>query len=233
MSVLVDRFVAGVDVKKYSSRSTRRQEDIQRELKSLLDKAARAAGLDPEAWQRQSTGDGELLVLPADTDLTRVVARFTPELNVLLKTYNADRVADAQIRVRLAMHIDALKASAYWYAGPALVEVSRLLDARPLRQALDSAEDAAVALIVSEPIYHKVVLSDLDGLRPEQFAEVAVDIPTKDFKRMAYVHVPGYDMRTFVTEQAHEGSVGEQTKARIVNYIENLNAPGGFIGNAF
>jgi hypothetical protein len=225
----------GIDVKKYSSRSTRRQDDIQRELRSLLALAAEASGLDAEAWQRQGTGDGELVVLPPDIDLVRVVARFTPELNTLLKTHNADRVADAQIRLRLAMHMDALKASAYWYAGPALVEVSRILDARPLRAALDEAKDAAVALIVSETVYRKVVLSDLGGLRPDQFAKVDVDIPAKDFSQTAYVHVPGYDMRTFDIGGESDGDPpdGKYGNARVVNHINTLNAPGGFIGNAF
>jgi hypothetical protein len=234
-SFLVDRFVIGIDVKKYSARSTRRQEDIQRELKALLGLAARAAGLDTDSWQRQGTGDGELVVLPPDVDLVRVVARFTPEINTLLKTHNADRVAEAQIRLRLAMHIDALKASDYWYAGPALVEVSRILDARPLRKALDEAEDSAVALIVSEVVYRKVVLSDLGGLRPEQFAKVDVDIPAKDFRQTAYVHVPGYDMRTFAVGQSAGANPPRKDAetARVVNHIDTLNAPGGYIGNAF
>ncbi|GHE40426.1 hypothetical protein GCM10017673_48510 [Streptosporangium violaceochromogenes] len=229
-SFLTDRFVIGVDVKSYSSRSTRRQEDIQRALKEAISEAALAAGLDPAPWQRQPTGDGELLVLPADVDLVRVVARFAPELERLLRAYNSDRVESAQIRVRLAMHVDSLKTSAYWFAGPALVEVSRLLDARSLRKALENP-DASVALIISEVLYRKTVLSDLGGLNPDQFTETTVDIPAKNFNQRAFLNVPGQFPKN-ISKADKPKELDSRPAPPIQNVIDRIDVKGNAqIGN--
>lgn len=200
-SPLIDRFVMGVDMQKYSRLNTRRQADSQREMARMLDESAAEMALDRGQWDCQPGGDGEVAVLPPDTDLVKVVGPFVSVLADKLRVYNEDRVPDIKIRLRLAMHIDALKRSTFRYAGPALVVVSRLLDSRPVRDALVWAEDADLALIVSQPVYQKVVLSGLSSIRADQFRAVRVDLPSKGFSTMAYLHVPGTDMNVFGLEQ--------------------------------
>jgi hypothetical protein len=70
-------------------------------------------------------------------------------------------------------------------------------DETGIRQALKQADAAPLVLIVSRDVYRKVVESGLCEIRPEHFREVRVSIPAKEFDEPAYVHVPGYDMRTF------------------------------------
>lgn len=188
---LVDRFVVGVDVEKYSVRNVRQQDETQQALDSILDTAAAAAGLDRQLWVTAPGGDGELAVLPADVDMVAVVSRFVSELDDRLGAFNEDRVPVMKIRLRVAMHIDTVKLSAFGYAGPGLVVLSRLLDAAPLRAALASALDANLALLVSEPVYRKVVQSGLGGLRPRRFAAITVDNKAKGFRETAYLHIPG------------------------------------------
>jgi hypothetical protein len=196
-SPLLDRFVVGVDVQKYGSRNVRRQSDTQRELDRLLRKSAAAADLNRELWDKAPGGDGELAVLPPDIDLAKVVGRFVSALNEKLCVYNEDRVQEMKIRLRVAMHIDTLMLSSLGYAGPALVVLSRLLDSRPVRDALIWATDAELALLVSEPVHRKVVESGLGGIQPKQFRAVQVELPAKDFSATAYLHVPGMDMSAF------------------------------------
>jgi hypothetical protein len=190
-SALVERFAIGFDIKGFGKLNTRQQGNIQTDLHTLLDRAAENVGIDREPWERQQTGDGEIAVLPPDADMVRIVRRFTFELNEQLLMYNDDRSADTVMRLRVAMHTDAIKRTAHGYAGQALIVLSRLLDSDALHDALESAPRAQLALLVSEPIYQKVGVSGLGGVRPEHFTPIRIHVPGKGFDQMAYLHVPG------------------------------------------
>lgn len=181
----------GFDVEGFSRLNTRRQSDVQSAMDRMFRISASAAQLDYEAIGVATTGDGALMVLPADVDMVALIVRFIPELEVQLRAYNDDRVPETRIRMRVAVHTDAIRTSTYGYAGPALVVLSRLLDSDPVRAGLKDHPAAQLALIVSEPVFRKACLSGLGGIRPEQYAEVTVDIPSKGFREPAYVHVPG------------------------------------------
>jgi hypothetical protein len=77
---LVYRLVVAVDIESYSKLNTLEQYEVQADLGDLLDKAATRAELDRETWDREIRGDGELSVLPADTDVAWVITRLTWEL---------------------------------------------------------------------------------------------------------------------------------------------------------
>jgi hypothetical protein len=188
---LVDRFVIGVDVKGFSSRDTEQQGEIQSELGEMLRTAFRRAGLDFGSCDVQYTGDGAIAVLPPGVDLVRPVDRVVPELDHLLTTYNSKRLPEAQVRLRVAMHLDAVRLRAGQYSGPALIVMSRLLDGPPARRALDDVPGARLALIISEPLFVKAVKSGLSRIRPDDFDRVDVTIPAKNFDEPAYVYVPG------------------------------------------
>lgn len=187
---LVERFVVGVDIQKYSGRDTRRQQEMQRDLDRMLDDAADSAGVSRTLWNCQSGGDGEFAVLPADIDLLAVVRRFVAELDMRLAEHNEDHTPPRQIRLRLAMHSDVVTPGKLGWAGPALVVLARLLDSKPVRAALNDAPDAHLVQIISEPVYQKVVVSELGGLRPWQFRRVLVTLPEKDFRQPAYLYTP-------------------------------------------
>jgi hypothetical protein len=66
------------DMERYSARSTVRQNTAQGVFLDALDSAGAAAGLDRGTWIRQSSGDGELAVLPADIDEPALLRRHPP-----------------------------------------------------------------------------------------------------------------------------------------------------------
>jgi hypothetical protein len=185
---LVERVVVGFDIQRFSSRVPRRQVLLQRELDRMLDDAADAAGVSRKRWERRAEGDGEVAVLPADVDLLAVVRRFPSELDLQLTDHNEDHIEETRIRLRVAMHIDAITPGALGYAGPALVVLKRLLDSAPVRTALVEKPEANLALIISESFYQKSVLPELGGMRPRQFRKVQVDLPAKNFCQTAYVY---------------------------------------------
>lgn len=185
---LFQRFVVGVDVQGFSERPTRLQRGIQTALVRILDEAAESAGISRTLWERREEGDGETAVLPDGVDLLAVVRTFVSELDWRLTDHNEDHQPAMRLRLRVAMHVGAIAEGSLGYAGPALIDLQRLLDSDPVRGAL--APGVNLAQIISEPLYQEVVLSELRGIRPAQFKKVLVDIPKKRFRRTAYVYVP-------------------------------------------
>lgn len=218
---LADRFVIGSDIEKYSARSVRRQVELQRALHETLDAAAEEAGLDRGAWRREPGGDGELAVLPADVDLLAVVAEFVRVLDRLLTDHNEDHGPDLRMRLRVAMNIGTVTDGALGGGGEAFIGLSRLLDSGPVRAALASRPEANLALILSDEVYKKVVLSELGGLRAKQFRGVTVDLPAKGFHQPAYIHVPGFDARRIASAdtEAESGSAHPDGGAKVVNTV--------------
>src|SRR4051794_1006988 len=65
---LVYRLILAIDVERYSRLDAQLQLDTQTKLRGVLDACVIGMGLDPDDWHRQVSGDGELMVLPADTN---------------------------------------------------------------------------------------------------------------------------------------------------------------------
>jgi hypothetical protein len=185
-----------VDMAHFSAQGNLGQYEAQATLLHVMSQAAEDLGLDRDKWLTQTTGDGELAVLPADTPEPIVVGRLGQRLADILHTHNQSRVADYQIRLRVALHTGLVHLdSAAGFAGEAVVMVSRLCDSRPVRRALDAFPDAAVSMIVSDQLWD-VVGQEYEGIRTKRFAKVRVSIPTKRFETSAWVHVPGEDVTT-------------------------------------
>jgi hypothetical protein len=210
---LVNRFVIGVDVERYSARNVRQQDDTQRALDRILADAAEAAGLDRQQWLTQPGGDGELAILPADVDLVASVSGLVTQLDDRLVAYNEDHSDVMKIRLRVAMHMDMVLRSAMGYAGPALVVLSRLLDSKEFKAALAGASDASMALLVSHPVYHSVVESGLPGLRPGRFRSLTIDNPAKGFQQTAYLYIPGTAVKGSAEPGPADGAKGPQPPA--------------------
>ncbi|HEU5158555.1 MAG TPA: GUN4 domain-containing protein [Streptosporangiaceae bacterium] len=188
---LVERFVIGVDIQRFSSRVVRAQMLLQRELNRILDAAAEEAGISRSRWICRAEGDGEVAALPADVDLLAAVRKFVTELDTRLADHNEDHSPKTRIRLRVAMHMDTLIEGDLGYAGAAFVVLRRLLDSTPVRDALRRDPEVNLAQIISASLFEKVVVPELGGLRPRQFQEVLVDLPAKDFRQTAYLYVPG------------------------------------------
>jgi hypothetical protein len=164
----VRRFLClSVDVQGYGGNDDIRQAEIQRDLINLLDRAGKRAGLERRRWIRQPKGDEELALIPADEQWGHVVGDFCLELAAALWRYNRVRDRTARMRLRLALDDGPVDLSPNGFAGRAVVGVSRLVNARPLRQALDLTDQVELAVILSEGVYRDWVHSGRSSVRPE------------------------------------------------------------------
>ena len=172
---LTYRLVLAVDVEKYSSRAAREQLRAQTDLRHILSLAAQNAGLDRSLWYEQPSGDGELVVLPEDVDVSVVVGDFTAQLEMILGDFNRQRIGGSRLRLRVALHHGTLTPGPFGPAGDAPIVVSRLLDAKALRRVLADQQDRDIALIVSQTLFQDVVRTGFCSLDPRDFQHVRMN----------------------------------------------------------
>lgn len=188
------RLLVAVDMERYSRQDNHAQYRSQQAFQQSMREAADELDLDRASWMTQQGGDGELAILPPGASEITVVAALAPTLDRILRAHNRSLVREARVRLRVAVHEGLVHLDgANGYPGEAIVTTCRLVDAPPLKQALRSFPHANVALIVSERVYHDIVLHYPD-LRPERFQQVSVRLPDKGFEAEAWIFVPDEDL---------------------------------------
>ncbi len=209
------RLLICVDMERYSRRSNVQQYEAQQDFHRLLQEAAGDVGLDRVGWTTQQAGDGELAILPRELPEARVIGRFVPELNRRLRRYNGSRLTAARIRLRVAVHQGMVHLDgANGFPGQAVVLVSRLCDAAPVRRALAAFPDAGIALVVSSDIYRDVVTEYPEEIRPERFRRIDVVHADKEFREQAWLCVVDEDITSWVDDVPPEStSLARDTSA--------------------
>jgi hypothetical protein len=176
------------DISSFGSGDDVLQLDMQRGLAMVLDEAAAAARLVRSSWQRNDRGDGELALLPDSESEPRVIDDFIHHLTAALVRFNRYRVAQAQLRLRVAIHYGVAYPADNGYGGHGLVTVSRLLDSGPVKFALRNT-DANLALILSDGVYQETVLNGHTSVAPDEFRKVTVQV--KEYNADAWLWLPG------------------------------------------
>lgn len=171
---LAFRFLVAIDVEGFSQRYAAEQARVQDDLENAMTQAAARAGLDRELWYRQPRGDGELAVLPQGVNGLSLVADYPRKLASAVAEANLPGNGGSRLRVRLAIHHGAVIPGRFGPVGPALVVVSRLVDAETVRQQLRQRGDLDIALIVSATVYDEVIQSRLHDLNPGAFRRAII-----------------------------------------------------------
>jgi hypothetical protein len=166
---LVYGLVVAVDIENFGGLDTLGQLLLQTRLSHVLDLAAHRARLARDRWYRQLRGDGELAVLPPNTDVAWVLADFTERLAEALSQLRLTHRGEPPLRLRLAMHHGTLTAGDFGPVGSAPITTCRLLDARVAKQVLRAEATGDLVLVISEQLYRDVVKTRFHGLAPERF----------------------------------------------------------------
>lgn len=199
---LAYHYLAAVDIEGFSSLHALDQLQMQADLGQVLDVAAARAGLDRAVWQVQERGDGELAVLPPDTDGPRLIADYPRELTGALSTLNRER--RRRLRIRVAIHHGTLVRGRFGPVGQGPVVVSRLLDSDELRGYLAQRTELDLVLMVSASLHHDVIETCLRRLDPAEF--VCADVHAKGRPYPAYIHCADRSASTVKTENAEIAS---------------------------
>ncbi|WP_209446243.1 hypothetical protein [Streptomyces sp. MZ04] len=186
------RLLLAVDAEGYGRADVLTQREFQEAIARLSGEAADAAGLDRARWMTQEGGDSLFAVLPADADAAEpvLVDAFMRGLDAGLRAFNHNRVREAWLRLRAAVHFGPASLGANGFVGSAPVEIGRILDSRALRSALAEASDACLAVGLSAVVFDDVVRGEAyTSLREDEFRQVRVE--EKEYRGEAWIWVPG------------------------------------------
>lgn len=189
-SASIGRYLCmSVDVVGYGRQDDLGQARVQADLIRRLDEAAATAGLSRASWLRQAKGDEELSLIPQTEALPRVVGDFCRGLERALRAAGHVHGSAGRMRLRLAIDDGPALPAANGYTGQAVVGVSRLVNSAVVRRALAAADDAVLAIILSDGVFRDWVKSGLSSAQPGWFRPVQV--AEKEFHERAWLWVPG------------------------------------------
>jgi hypothetical protein len=180
-----------VDAWRYGPRDDRQQYELQRHLMEALTASAARSGLDLRTWDMQEAGDGLLALLPDSGAEPVLVDSFVRELDTWLRRHNHDRLPEARLRLRVAVHHGPAVVADLGYASGAVVHVCRLRDSRPVRGALDAVPEANLVQAVSALVFEDVIRQRHTSLSAHDFTKIEIADKAKDFTATAWLHVPG------------------------------------------
>ena len=184
------RLCMKVDLERYRRRNGPGQETAQAALDSALSAAAEAVGLDRSAWWRQECGDGELVVFPADTDEVALVSTFPRVLDDALRALR--RRDGVVLRVRLAIHHGTARPAALGFGGDGIVEVSSIVDAQVVKDALAAVPEAHLVIALSNQFYIDIIRGGYTPWRSADFRKV--DLVEDKFRGTAWLTMLDVDM---------------------------------------
>ncbi|GAB3735101.1 hypothetical protein GCM10027598_61000 [Amycolatopsis oliviviridis] len=176
-----------LDVVGFGGRSTTGRESLEHRIPALLRRALADAGADLDQVDHQWHGDGASVYLPNDTDPSRTLPDLVEAIVRWLDDDN--RRHEDRIRLRMAVALGLLGHSGTTgYTGPLVVDLARLIDAPPLRQAIADEPDRDLAVLTSDHVYSAVVRPGTFTL-PGRFRRVEVTV--KEFAACAWLWTPG------------------------------------------
>jgi len=181
--------VVAIDAVGFSRHGTLVQLAWRQGIREVFQSALKAAKIRSTAVQAQDRGDGYMVMFSAEVPKPAIVADFVRELGICLRGYNRTRNAAGRIRLRVSAHHGEVISDGTGFAGHAVVVTARLLDSGPVREALATHDSADLALILSDALYHAIVVERFRGLSPDDFQRVQVQV--KGYDGTAWLHMPG------------------------------------------
>jgi len=174
-----------VDVVSYGQRGEQEQEQIQHRLQGLLRAVCADVGDDFDDVDRDSgSGDGTVVFLPTARD---PIERLPALLRSFAARLAEDNAASGdRIRLRMAVGTGVVADGDRGFAGPLVVNLSRLVDSEPLRRAVAENPSADLAVLVLDAVRREIAPGYVP-LVPD--CVQLVDVAMKEFVDQAWLWV--------------------------------------------
>lgn len=178
-----------VDIVNYSDQNRTHQNwaVLQASLFNCLKFACLAARIPWDDLRVKDTGDGMQIIAPQSVEGGLFAGPFIDALRVELNRHNQAHERMEQLRLRIAFDLGEINEEEGRLVGPALVHVSRLIDADPLRKALERT-NGVLGLIVSQFFFRDIVKQSAE-YRHQEYREIYFQVKNDSGK--AWVRVPG------------------------------------------
>ena len=175
-----------VDVVSYGERSAPQQERVQSRLQALLRTVVADVGDDfDEVDHDGGTGDGLVVFLPTGGDPTTLLPALLRSVATRLAEDNS--VFQDRMRLRMAVGSGLVSRGGNGFAGPLVINISRLVDSEPLRRAVVDNPDADLVVLVLDVLHREVVAPGYLPLASDRFQ--LVDVQLKEFADRAWLWV--------------------------------------------
>ncbi|WP_030380140.1 MULTISPECIES: hypothetical protein [unclassified Streptomyces] len=187
----INHWIVLLDIEDFSLRPETYQATLSDEMYQVVEFALARAGLDLDQCSVQDRGDGVLILLPAATSPTTLLRELVRGLEDALADHHGKYNEDHRMRLRVGANQGLVIRRGERWAGTAINDLARLVDAGPVKATLARARRAHLVFVVSDHMYTSVVAQRYPGIDPAAYA--AVDFVTKHGEpRRGWVTVPGY-----------------------------------------
>jgi len=161
---------------------------LHEELYKILEKAFDGSGIPWNRCVREDRGDGALIVVPPGIACKAIIDPLPERLRSLIRRHNHVFRDTAAIQLRAASHIGPVDHDGHGFVGSDIDFLFRMLDARPLKDAL-AGSGSELALIVSDYVYRTVVCRYPSLASPDAFRPVRFQV--KYTRARAWTYLPG------------------------------------------
>ena len=179
-----------LDIEDFSLRVETVQATLHDELYEVVRYAMGRARLDPDDCVIQDRGDGMLMLFPAQVKPGELLRELMTGLHDALADHQVRFRDEHGMRLRVGLHLGLVTRKGDRWTSTAINDLSRLVDAAPVKQVLKSAVRAHLVLVVSEEVHKSVVVGRYPGIDPAGY--LPADFVTKHGEpRRGWVTVPG------------------------------------------
>lgn len=152
----------GLDIANFGDK--RRTHDVQRLLRhNMYSTVAESFAMTGLPWQechREDRGDGALIIAPPTAQSFHALDPLAHHLTALLRRANRLTNDVTRLRLRMAVHSGEVHHDAHGVLGHAVTHLFRLLDAPAFKQAMSTAPDSDLGLLVSDHLYCAAAADD-------------------------------------------------------------------------
>jgi hypothetical protein len=181
-----------IDAEGFYPRDRPTQDWLQRETFEVVRSAAHSVGtLDWDGWLTTNPSWGTLMLIPPSVPPDRLVGSFVDALDEHLARRASWVIAENKVRLRVALHQGPVELDEHFWQGEAVLLACRLVNARPLHDALKAARDAHAALIVSDEIYQSAIRHQHGAKKTRKYVAVLIDANRPPHTK-GWITVPGY-----------------------------------------
>jgi hypothetical protein len=174
--------------------SPRRDDETRRYMREQLYKILResleASGIPWDACRHEDQGDGILAVLPPSISADSMIDPFPTHLRARIRRHNHVSSEAGKMQLRAAMHVGPVDIDAHGLVSTDVTYLFRMLDARPLRKALD-ASSAELVVAISEWVHENMVLRHPTLADPALFTPLRARVKRTSVR--GWLYVPGKD----------------------------------------
>ncbi|MCE7079816.1 hypothetical protein [Streptomyces sp. ST2-7A] len=179
-----------IDIVGSGRRTDPDQSWLRDRLYAMTDRALRTAGIEGE--ESEDRGDGILVLLPGGVPKTALLGPFVDALDAELRAHaRLYRTGPRALRLRASLHAGEVARDERGWVGADLNAAFRMVDLPALRDTLETAERAVLALAVSDLLYRAIVRHDHPGIEPTEYRDVPFSAKEISGERL-WIRVPGY-----------------------------------------